>query len=62
MFHTSIIATQRKYHQHFNTATAFNANMMNNLITRFEEWGAVFDLPRPNVHRAVLNEEAVKAE
>lgn len=57
----SIVTTQRNYRQQFNAATVPSANMIRNLITRFEEQGAVFDLPRPNVHRPVRNEETVQA-
>jgi len=57
----SIIATKRKYCQHFNVRTAPSDNMIRNLVSRFEEQGSVSDLPGRGLHRNVCTEVAVKA-
>lgn len=56
----SIVTTQIKYCDHFNTATAPNAKTIRNLINRFEKLGSAFHRPPTNVHRRIRIDEALE--
>jgi len=57
----SIVTTQRKYRQHFNTTVAPSVNMIRSLMSRFENLGSVGDELRRNVVSPVRTKQAVEA-
>lgn len=56
----SIVLTQRKYRQHFNTRSAPTAFMIRSLVGRFEELGSVADRPGRGAHRNIRTEDNVE--
>lgn len=56
----SIILTQRRYRTYFNVKKSPTANMIRNLIARFENTGSVADLPGRGPCRTVHNDAAVQ--
>ena len=53
----SIIQTQRAYRRHFNVRDAPSKNAIKGMIKRFEDQGAVSDLPRSGRPKAVCMDE-----
>ena len=53
----SIIQTQRAYRRHFNVRDAPSKNAIKGMAKRFEDQGAVSDLPRSGRPKAVCTDE-----
>ena len=53
----SIIQTQRAYRRHFNVRDAPSKNAIKGMVKRFEDQGAVSDLPRSGRSKAVCTDE-----
>ena len=53
----SIIQTQRAYRRHFNVRDALSKNAIKGMVKRFEDQGAVSDLPRSGRPKAVCTDE-----
>ena len=53
----SIIQTQRAYRRHFNVRDAPSKNAIKGMVKRFEEQGAVSDLPRSGRPKVVCTNE-----
>ncbi|GFY52592.1 hypothetical protein TNIN_185521 [Trichonephila inaurata madagascariensis] len=56
----SIVMTQRKYRQYFNSRSTPTAFMIRSLIDRFEELGSVADRPGRGAHRNIRTEDNVE--
>ncbi|GFT52902.1 hypothetical protein TNCV_1460101 [Trichonephila clavipes] len=52
----SIIMTQRKYRQYFNSRSAPTTFMIRSLVGRFEELASVVDHPGRGAHRNICTE------
>ena len=53
----SIIQTQRAYQRHFNVRDAPSKNAIKGMVKRFEDQGAVSDLPHSGRPKAVCTDE-----
>ena len=53
----SIIQTQRAYRRHFSVRDAPSKNAIKGMVKRFEDQGAVSDLPRSGRPKAVCTDE-----
>ncbi|GFV22359.1 hypothetical protein TNCV_3924191 [Trichonephila clavipes] len=56
----SVIMTQRKHWQYFNSRSATTAFMIRSLIGRFEELSSVADRPGRGGHRNIRTEDNVE--
>ena len=55
--HESIISTQRAYRRHYQVRNAPSDNAIRSIVRRFEQQGAVTDLPRTGRPRNVRTDE-----
>ena len=56
----SIISTQRAYRRHYQVRNAPSDNAIRSIVSRFEQQGAVTDLPRTGRPRNVRTDENCK--
>ncbi|GFQ83853.1 hypothetical protein TNCT_635561 [Trichonephila clavata] len=56
----SLVTTQRKYRQYFNSRSAPTAFVIRSLVGRFEELGSVADETGRDVHRNIRTEDNVE--
>ncbi|GFY71418.1 hypothetical protein TNIN_468361 [Trichonephila inaurata madagascariensis] len=56
----SIVMTERKFRQYFNSISAPTAFMIRSLVGRFEELGSVADRPGRGAHRSIRTVDNVE--